>query len=201
MSNPQTVKIRNKAISILKSNISLVILQPKNYEEKLMEILPSIQPYVCLIFANTRGNCKCSKRMRDEGYGVIELHGDLTPRERVKAMKDLANLEKSFVVATDIAARGIDIDGVSHVISLGFPKEIDYYIHRSGRTGRAGRDGICYALYEKKEDAMIRQLEVRGIHFDHKNFKNNTWVDLEPLHKKKVKKDDPLEKEIAKDRF
>ena len=62
--------------------------------------------------------------MRDEGYGVIELHGDLTPRERVKAMKDLANLEKSFVVATDIAARGIDIDGVSHVISLGFPKEL-----------------------------------------------------------------------------
>lgn len=199
MSNPQTVKIEEQSNFHPKIQHILVPVQPKNYEEKLMEILPSIQPYVCLIFANTRGEAaSVAKRMRDEGYGVIELHGDLTPRERVKAMKDLANLEKSFVVATDIAARGIDIDGVSHVISLGFPKEIDYYIHRSGRTGRAGRDGICYALYEKKEDAMIRQLEVRGIHFDHKNFKNNTWVDLEPLHKKKVKKDDPLEKEIAK---
>ena len=113
-------------------------------------------------------------------------------------MNDLANIEKPFVVATDIAARGIDIAGVSHVISLGFPKELDYYIHRSGRTGRAGRDGICYALYDKKEDQVIRQLEVRGIHFDHMNYRNGQWVTLEPLHKKKVKKDDPLEKEIAK---
>ncbi|MCB6603440.1 C-terminal helicase domain-containing protein, partial [Erysipelatoclostridium ramosum] len=82
---------------------------------------------------------------------IIELHGDLTPRERTKAMKDLVNIQKSYVVATDIAARGIDIEGISHVVSLGFPKELDYYIHRSGRTGRAGRDGICYALYKKQD--------------------------------------------------
>ncbi|MEE0830917.1 MAG: DEAD/DEAH box helicase, partial [Longicatena sp.] len=75
--------------------------------------------------------------------------------------------------------------------------DLDYYIHRAGRTGRAGKDGICYALYTKKEDQVIRQIEVKGVHFDHQNVKNGQWVTLEPLHKKKTRRDDPLEKEIA----
>ena len=136
--------------------------------------------------------------MRDAGYPLIELHGDLSSRERTKAMKELEHIQKPYVVATDIAARGIDIEGISHVISLGFPKELDYYIHRSGRTGRAGKDGICYALYQKQDDAVIRQLEKRGIHFEHRSYKNGNWNELEALHKKKIKQDDPLEKEISK---
>lgn len=199
MDRPQTIQIEEQSSFHPKIQHILVPAHPVGYEDKLMEILPSFTPYVCLIFANTRTlAASVATRMRDEQYGVIELHGDLTPRERTKAMKELANIEKSYVVATDIAARGIDIEGISHVISLGFPNELDYYIHRSGRTGRAGHDGICYALYEKSDDAMIRQLEVKGIHFDHRNFKNGDWIELEPIHKKKVRKDDPLEKEIAK---
>ena len=199
MDHPQTVQIEEQSAFHPKIQHILVPVQHKTYAEKVLEILPSFTPYVCLIFANTRSEAaNVASNMRDAGYGVIELHGDLTPRERTKAMKDLSNLQKSYVVATDIAARGIDIEGISHVISMGFPKELDYYIHRSGRTGRAGHEGICYALYEKKDDTAIRQLEVRGIHFDRKTIKNGQWCDLEPLHKKKVRKDDPLEKEIAK---
>lgn len=199
MHNPKTIQIEDQSDYQPKIEHILVPCQEKSYEEKLMDVLPTFTPYVCLIFANTRTLASSvATLMRDNGYGVIELHGDLTPRERIKAMKELTNIQKSYVVATDIAARGIDIEGISHVISLGFPKELDYYIHRSGRTGRAGRDGICYALYRKQDDAMIRALEVRGIGFHHKSVKNGTWTDLEPLHKKKVKKDDPLEKEISK---
>lgn len=199
MSHPQTIQIENANNFHPKIEHILVPIQHKTYAEKVLEILPTFKPYVCLIFANTRGDtATVASMMRDEGYGVIELHGDLTPRERTKAMKELANIQKSYVVATDIAARGIDIEGISHVISMGFPKDLDYYIHRSGRTGRAGHEGICYALYDKKEDGYIRHLETKGIHFEHRNLKNGNWVDLEPLHKKKVKKDDPLEKEIAK---
>lgn len=199
MSHPQTIQIENANNFHPKIEHILVPIQHKTYAEKVLEILPTFKPYVCLIFANTRGDAATvASMMRDEGYGVIELHGDLTPRERTKAMKELANIQKSYVVATDIAARGIDIEGISHVISMGFPKDLDYYIHRSGRTGRAGHEGICYALYDKKEDGYIRHLETKGIHFEHRNLKNGNWVDLEPLHKKKVKKDDPLEKEIAK---
>lgn len=199
MSNPQTVHIEEQSDFHPKIEHILVPCLEKSYEDKLLDILPSFTPYVCLIFANTRTiAANVASTMRDKGYGVIELHGGLTPRERTKAMKDLVNIQKSYVVATDIAARGIDIEGISHVVSLGFPKELDYYIHRSGRTGRAGHDGICYALYKKHDDAMIRSLETKGIGFHHKSFKHDTWTDLEPLHRKKVKKDDPLEKEISK---
>lgn len=198
MDNPKIVRIEQSNNFQPKIEHVLVPADPYGYEKKVLEILPTFTPYVCLIFANTREEAaSMANLMRENSYPVIELHGDLTSRERMKAMKDLSNINKPYVVATDIAARGIDIDGVSHVISMGFPKDIDYYIHRAGRTGRAGKDGICYALYVKKEDSTIRTLEVKGIHFDHRNVKKGAWVDLEPLHKKKVRRDDPLEKEIA----
>lgn len=165
----------------------------------MLQLLPAFQPYICLIFANTRTMAAhMASSMRDHGYGVIELHGDLTPRERTKAMKSLMNIDKAYVVATDIAARGIDIDGVSHVISMGFPKELDYYIHRSGRTGRSGKEGICYALYQDEDEGMIKALQTRGIGFRHRQYKQGEWQELKPKNQKKIRKEDPLEKEIGK---
>ena len=107
-------------------------------------------------------------------------------------------LDKAYVVASDIAARGIDIDGVSHVISMGFPKELDYYIHRSGRTGRSGKDGICYALYQDSDEAMIKALQKRGISFAHRRYKNGSWQQLSAKNAKKAKPEDPLSAEINK---
>ncbi|MGL5540881.1 MAG: DEAD/DEAH box helicase [Erysipelotrichaceae bacterium] len=199
MSAPETVRIEHDAMMKPKIEHILVPVKHLNYVDAMLEILPGFKPYICLIFANTRTMAsQAAQELRDRGFGVIELHGDLAPRARRNAMKSLVNIEQTFVVATDIAARGIDIDGVSHVISLGFPKELDFYVHRAGRTGRAGKTGVCYALYKKEDDAAIRQLEVKGIHFAHRTFKNETWQDLKPLHQKKTKKNDPLEKEIAK---
>lgn len=199
MSNPQIITIEEESAFHPKIEHVLIPCKHLSYEETVLNLLPSFQPYVCLIFANTRTQAShMAQLMRDNDYGVIELHGDLTPRERTKAMKSLMNLDKSYVVATDIAARGIDIDGVSHIISMGFPKEIDYYIHRSGRTGRSGKDGICYALYQEEDEAMIKALQVRGISFHHRQYKNGIWTDLKPKNVKKVKKDDPLEVEIGK---
>lgn len=199
MDNPVTVQIKEDHIS--QPNIHHILIPCKHlsYEEKLLEILKGFTPYVCLIFANTRVlAASAAQALRDNGYGVIELHGDLQPRERRQAMKNLMNLQQSYVVATDIAARGIDIDEVTHVISLGFPKEIDFFIHRAGRTGRAGREGTCYSLYQKEDEPILRQLQVKGIAFKHVNFKNGEWIETKPFGAKKVKKDDPLEKEIAK---
>ncbi|MEG0290212.1 MAG: DEAD/DEAH box helicase [Erysipelotrichaceae bacterium] len=177
----------------------LVPCRHKSYDEALLDILKGFDPYVCLIFANTRDQAKrTAQMMRDHDIPVIELHGSLTPRERTKAMKELNTSEKRYVVATDIAARGIDIDGVSHIVSLGFPKEIEFYIHRSGRTGRAGHSGICYALYQQQDMGAIRTLEKQGISFAHKTFKNNQWNELKPLHEKKIIKNDPLTNEIAR---
>ncbi|MEI3116969.1 MAG: DEAD/DEAH box helicase [Merdibacter sp.] len=199
MKAPATVQIKNDSEHQAKVEHVLVPCRHLDYPEKLLQVLKGIQPYVCLIFANTRAMAsEVADLMRSEGYGVVELHGDLSSRERMKALKELQSQKKSYVVATDIAARGIDIEGITHVISLGFPKEIDFYIHRSGRTGRAGRDGICFALYRSEDDSLIRTLENRGLHFEHRNIKDGKWSELKPLHEIKQKKADPLEKEIAK---
>lgn len=199
MTGAITVNINSKEVTNTKIDHILVPCKHKSYEEKLLEILPKIKPYVCLIFANTRKDASSvASALRDKEIKVVELHGDLQPRERKNAMKNIMNLQESYVVATDIAARGIDIDGVSHVISLGFPKESAFYIHRSGRTARAGRDGICYALYNEKDEAIIKELQIKGIGFKHQDIKNNEWVDLNKFGYKRKKKDDPLEKEIAK---
>lgn len=200
MKHPEIIRIQDTDSFEPQIEHILVPCRHKSYEEALLDILPGFQPYICLIFANTRQEAaKTAQTLRDHNYGVIELHGDLTPRERNKAMKELADSRKSFVVATDIAARGIDIEGISHVVSLGFPNELDFYIHRSGRTGRAGHDGICYALYQKQDEAAIRNLKQRGIHFAHRSYKNQRWNDLKPLFESgRVRKADPLQAEIAK---
>lgn len=199
MSNPITVTVEED--KMFKPQIEHILVPCKHlsYEEELLEVLKGFTPYVCLIFANTRAECSTAANLlRENGYGVLELHGDLTSRARKSAMKSLTNLKESYVVASDVAARGIDIEGVSHVISLGFPQELDFYIHRSGRTGRAGKEGICYALYKKEDENVIRQLQVKGIGFKHKDIKYGEWRELTPVFERKRKKDDPLEKEISK---
>ncbi|OCN04599.1 DEAD/DEAH box helicase [Erysipelotrichaceae bacterium MTC7] len=199
MHQPETVDI--KVDKKFKPRIEHVLIPCKHhsYSDMLLKLLPTFHPYLCLIFANTRQEAsEATESMRNAGYGVIELHGDLSSRERRSAMKDIEQGKHNYIVASDIAARGMDIEGVSHVVSLGFPKELDFYIHRAGRTGRAGKKGICFALYNDKDEPAIRQLQVKGIHFEHKRVVGNELSELKPIFFKRKRNDDPLEKEIAK---
>ena len=170
-----------------------------SYAETILSILPGFRPYVCLIFANTRQEAaQIAEELRKNGISVSELHGDLTSRKRKQAMKSIANAEHTYVVATDLAARGIDIGEVTHVISCGFPDDLEYYIHRAGRTGRAGNSGTCYALYHEEDDAAIRSLKRRGIKFEHQRFRKGQWQNLQPYGVKRQHQDDELKKEISK---
>ncbi len=199
MTNATTIHINQKQLTNAKIEHILVPCKHLTYQEKLLEIIGNITPYVCLIFANTRKIAsEVAQSLRDKQIKVIELHGDLQARERKIAMKNIMSDENNFIVATDIAARGFDIDGVSHVISLGFPNDAKFYVHRSGRTARSHRDGVCIALYNEKDNAMIKELQIKGIGFKHQDLKNGQWVELNKYGYKRVKKDDPLEKEIAK---
>lgn len=169
-----------------------------SYSEVIRSILPGFQPYVCLIFANTREIAhEIADELRAMKLPVTELHGDLESRKRKQAMKELSLGLNSYVVATDLAARGIDLDTVTHVISCGFPEDLEFYIHRAGRTGRAGSTGICYALYKESDDASIRSLMKSGIRFEHRRYRSNGWQNLRPYGQKRVKKDDEIEKQIA----
>lgn len=177
----------------------LVPCKHKNYAQKLLDVLPAIQPYVCLIFANTTEQAsEIAKTMRQEGYDLVELHSGLESRERMQAIKMIQSQKKSYIVASDIASRGIDLEGITHVISCGFPKDLKFYIHRAGRTGRASRDGQCIALYRIEDQRAIDSLMKEGINFLHKDVKNNEFVDLKPLVHTPSRKKDPLKEEVEK---
>jgi ATP-dependent RNA helicase CshB len=197
MHQPQTFKIEESRFSPDITHV-LVPCYHHSYQEVIRSILPGFQPYVCLIFANTRETAhEIAEDLRAMKLPVTELHGDLESRKRKQAMKELSLGINSYVVATDLAARGIDLDTVTHVISCGFPEDLEFYIHRAGRTGRAGSTGICYALYKESDDQAIRSLMKSGVRFEHRRYRKDGWQNLHPYGQKRLKKDDEIEKQIA----
>ncbi|MDY5277018.1 MAG: C-terminal helicase domain-containing protein, partial [Erysipelotrichaceae bacterium] len=134
----------------------------------------------------------------ENGYEVLLLHGGLETRDRQKAIKQLASKQYTYVVCSDVASRGIDVDGVSHVISLGFPRDLDFYIHRAGRTGRNTKDGTTFCLYKEEDINAIKALEKRGITFIAKDVKNGELKSVKSPTYKPVRKNDEVEKAIAK---
>ena len=198
LNNPSIIKVEDSLDVNPNIDHILINCKHKSYENMLLDLIQGINPYVCLIFANTRDQASITaKKLRENGLNVLEMHGGLDARKRTQNLKRLNNLEHTYIVASDVAARGIDIDGISHVISLGFPKEVKFYIHRAGRSSRAGKHGICYALYRPEDDSAIKSLIKQGIDFIHTAYKNQTFTKLNPYQQKRSLKTDLREKEIA----
>ena len=182
-------------------NISHYLLPTKHRDryDVLKRLIDVIDPYICIIFCNKREEVeKLSHQLREDGYKVGEIHGNLEPRERRQMMRRIQNMEYQYIVATDIAARGIDIDGVSHIINMEFPTELDFYIHRSGRCGRGNYTGICYSMYDTTDEANLKVLERKGILFKNMTIKNGQFVDLGDRLKrnKRPKQQTELEKKV-----
>ncbi|QEH61745.1 ATP-dependent RNA helicase CshB [Spiroplasma chinense] len=174
-------------------NIEHILVWTKNRENKdiLKLIVDSINPYVAMIFVNRKNQIKEVIGWLNE-FGVRnigELHGDLDPRQRTNMQKRIQNMEFKWIVASDVASRGIDIDGVSHVISIDLPQELDYYIHRSGRTGRNQYSGQSYVLFNSNNQHQIDTLKSQGVEFSNKKLVGNQLVDV--VQKEKIKKVNP----------
>ena len=186
MTSPKIIEI-DEHLPVTK-NVEHILLATKHKQRMhvLKVIMETIDPYICIIFANKRGDVvDIAKQLRQDGIKVGEIHGDLEPRERKQMMRRIKNMEYQYIVATDIAARGIDIDGVSHVINMALPTEPDFYIHRSGRSGRAKYTGVCYSMFDVEDEANIVILEKKGIEFKVVTLKNGQFVDLGQREKRK----------------
>lgn len=113
-----------------------------------------------ILFCRTRaGAIVLAKQLTTRKFPVDVIHGDLTQKERDKVMRAFKNKKVQFLIATDVAARGIDVEGLSFVIHHQLPEQTEYYTHRSGRTARAGKKGISLVLIEPRERAKITGLE------------------------------------------
>ena len=186
LKTPELVKISSDEEFAADIKHYLVSTKHKKMSERVLDVLSAIQPYVCLIFANSNQEAaRIARDMREAGYDLVELHGDLEARERQKAIRQIQSQKKSYIVASDIASRGIDLEGITHVISCGFPKELPFYKHRAGRTGRAGRDGLAIALYTPKDENAIAALRRQGIEFQEMDIKDKEFVPIKSREQRK----------------
>lgn len=113
-----------------------------------------------IIFTRTKADAQdMCERLAKAGYEIEALHGDLTQQQRDRVMGRFRSKALQLLIATDVAARGIDVDGITHVINYELPDDIEVYTHRSGRTARAGKTGICISICHTRETFKIRQLE------------------------------------------
>src|SRR6202163_4749696 len=113
-----------------------------------------------IIFTRTKADAQnISEKLTREGYDIDALHGDLTQQQRDKVMGEFREKSLQLLIATDVAARGIDVQGITHVINYELPDDVEVYTHRSGRTGRAGRSGISISIVTPKEIYRLRQIE------------------------------------------
>ncbi len=124
-----------------------------------------------IIFCRTRKETQeIADRLIQDGYNADALHGDLSQQQRDIVMKKFRDRVLSLLVATDVAARGLDVDNVSHVINYGLPEDTAVYTHRSGRTGRAGKAGISIAIIHSREKGKLREIEKKiGKTFEHRD--------------------------------
>ncbi|MCM1131781.1 MAG: DEAD/DEAH box helicase [Anaeroplasma bactoclasticum] len=152
-------------------------LKHKNRIEMLLNLLNTIQPYLAIVFANTKERViEVGKELSSRGYFVGLMHGDLTPRERKRVLNDCKALKYQYLVATDLAARGLDIEGVTHIINYELPYNYEFYLHRSGRTGRMHRDGVVYSFYEDVDDTYLDNLAKKKISPNYYEMKNGELI-------------------------
>lgn len=186
MESPVHIKMNDKRPVAEGIDFILVPVRSKSRNRRLLEVMEGINPYLAVIFCNTRKTAESvAAYLAEQGIRVGQIHGDLPPRDRKKMMKQIRDLEFQFIVATDLAARGIDIQGISHVINYEIPEDLEFFIHRVGRTARAGNKGTAITLFEPEdEDALIR-VEKMGIPFVQKDIKNGEWIELKERHARK----------------
>src|SRR5882762_3758885 len=113
-----------------------------------------------IVFTRTKADAQqIAEKLTREGYDIDALHGDLTQQQRDKVMGEFREKNLQLLIATDVAARGIDVQGITHVINYELPDDVEVYTHRSGRTGRAGNTGLCLSIVHSRELGKIRQIE------------------------------------------
>jgi len=169
----------------------LIAKRHRDEADMIAQLATIFQPYVALIFANGQEEVdKLVGKLQERNMEVGVLHGGLTPRQRKRAVKDIDDLRYQYIVATDLASRGIDIEGVSHVINAQLPKEEDFYVHRVGRTARAGMEGDAISFYTDEDIPFIEKLEQQGVTFTYSDIKNGQWVDAKRFDDRKKRRKD-----------
>jgi ATP-dependent RNA helicase DeaD len=158
--DPVTVKVKSATLTVDSVEQFSVEVKPGDKAEKLVDVLRAERPEQALVFTRTKIRCdQLYRKLRDRGMNVRALHGDMTQGQRDGVMLAFKGGRTPILVATDVAARGLDISTVTHVINFDVPTSPDVYVHRIGRTGRVGRSGRAITFIEPRQTRELAAIE------------------------------------------
>lgn len=165
MRQPRIIDLVDHSLQNLNLTHTFIKCTPtRTKDDRLKESLASINPYLAIIFANKKETVeRLGKELYQAGHNVTVLHGDLPPRRRKQILNDVRRLKFQYVVASDMASRGIDLEGVSHIINYDLPKDMAFFVHRIGRSGRMGQSGETISYFTDQDGAAFSFIDKHRI--------------------------------------
>src|SRR5690349_8952135 len=158
--DPVTVKVKAATLTVDTVEQFALEVGTRDKNDALVKVLEAERPDQAIVFVRTKIRCdQLYRTLRDRGMNAKALHGDMSQGARDGVMISFKDGRVPFLVATDVASRGLDISGISHVINFDVPTSPDVYVHRIGRTGRVGRSGRAITLYEPRQRREVEAIE------------------------------------------
>lgn len=163
LKKPVNITVKEKQVTVKDIEQLVYEMTDREKQDTLCKIMDQQQPFLAVIFCRTKRRANIlNEALISRGYNSEELHGDLSQAKREKVMARFRKADLQYLVATDVAARGLDVEGVTHVFNYDIPEDVEGYIHRIGRTGRAGGKGLAITLAAPKDRPLLTLIE-KGI--------------------------------------
>jgi superfamily II DNA/RNA helicase len=160
MKEPATVTIRKEEVTLEAIKQEVVETTDRWKQDSLCTVLDQDNPYMAIIFCRTKRRAdELEAALYKRGYNCEKLHSDILQSKRERIMKAFRNGDFQYLIATDVASRGLDISGVSHIYNYDIPESVESYIHRIGRTGRAGEEGYTCLFVDPKDSWRLTDIE------------------------------------------
>jgi ATP-dependent RNA helicase DeaD len=181
MDKPVDIRLHTQHVTLDEIKQIIMELPQEEKLDRLCKLINEYHPYLAMVFCHTKQRAiALNIALAQRGYLVDELHGDLSQAKREQVMKRFREAKLQVLVVTDIAARGLDIEGVTHVFNYDIPHDVESYIHRIGRTGRAGQTGVAVTFVTPGEHRYLRLIE-QGIKASIKRHKAKEAKELPPI--------------------
>lgn len=160
MKDPAVVSIKNEEVTLSSINQDVVETTDRNKRDALCKVLNEDNPFMAIIFCRTKRRVdELEEVLHQRKYNCVKLHSDIPQNKRERIMKSFRNADIQYLIATDVAARGLDISGITHIYNYDIPENVESYIHRIGRTGRAGESGYTCMFVDPKNIRDLKEIE------------------------------------------
>jgi superfamily II DNA/RNA helicase len=160
MVDPIMISVEKKEVTLSSIKQQVVETTDRNKRDDLCKVLEEDNPFLAIIFCRTKRRAdELEMGLYQRGFNCVKIHSDISQSKRERIMKSFKKADIQYLIATDVASRGLDITGVSHIYNYDIPENAETYIHRIGRTGRAGEEGYTCLFVDKKDMRELEDIE------------------------------------------